>query len=270
MEMILDNKYFQMGTKSIVYIILGIIVYTVIKKLIKKLIKVNNSRFKVGENSKINTLRSLVLNVIKYLIVIIVILAILSTWGINVTSIVAGLGITTAIIGLAFQDLAKDIIAGFSIITESQYEVGDTIKIDEFLGEVVSIGLKTTKVRSFKGETLIIANHNITKVINYSLVDSLAVLDVSTAYEEDSSKVEEVLNKMKKELTDIPNATGDLEILGINDLADSSVVYRITVPVKPATHFETQRYLRKQVKDYFKKNNITIPYNQIEVHNNGK
>ena len=267
MEMILDNKYFQMSTKSIIYIVLGIIIYTLIRKFIKKPIKVNNSRFKVGQNSKINTLRALVLNIIKYLIVIIVILAILSTWGINVTSIVAGLGITTAIIGLAFQDLAKDLIAGFSIITESQYEVGDTIKIDDFMGEVISIGLKTTKIRDYKGATYIVANHNITKVINYSLADSLAVIDVSTAYEEESSKVEEVLDKMKKELKEIPNATGDLEILGINDLADSSVVYRITVPVKATKQFETERYLRKQIKDYFKKNNISIPYNQIEVHN---
>jgi small conductance mechanosensitive channel len=72
---------------------------------------------------------------------------------------------------------------------------------------------------------------------------------------------------MKEELTEIPNATGKLEVWGINDLAESAVVYRIAVLVKPTKQFETERYLRKEIRKYFKKNNIEIPYNQIEVHN---
>ena len=84
-------------------------------------------KMKKQHQQRANTIRIVILNVIKYVIVFVVLLAILANFGINVKSIVAGLGITTAIIGLAFQDLAKDFIAGVSIITENQFEVGDTI-----------------------------------------------------------------------------------------------------------------------------------------------
>ncbi len=265
MEEILNSKYMILGFKTIIYILIGIIIYNFFKGII---IKIINKRVKnKKENPKITTIRSMILNIIKYVILIIILLAILANWGVNVTSLVAGLGVTGAIIGLAFQDLAKDIIAGVSIIAEDQYEVGDTIQIDDFIGTVTAVGLKTTKIRNYAGATYIVANHSITKLINYSLNDTLAVIDVSTPYEEDSEKIEKVLNKMKEELTDIPNATGSLDILGINELADSAVVYRIVVPVKPAKHFETERYLRKQIRTYFKENKINIPYNQIEVHN---
>lgn len=65
----------------------------------------------------------------------------------------------------------------------------------------------------------------------------------------------------------IPNALGDLEILGITKLDDSSVVYRVTVKVKPMKQFEAERFLRKEIKKAFDKENIKIPYPQIEVHN---
>ena len=82
-------------------------------------------------------------------------------------------------------------------------------------------------------------------------------------------------NTIEKVLTDlatnlkgkIKDATGDIEILGINRLADSAVEYRVTVPVKPMKQFETERFLRKEIKDAFDKSGINIPYPQIEVHN---
>lgn len=71
------------------------------------------------------------------MIIIFVALAILSLYGINVKSILAGVGITAAIVGLACQDIAKDLLAGIFIVAEDQYEIGDTIEIDGFMGEVV-------------------------------------------------------------------------------------------------------------------------------------
>ena len=97
----------------IITIIIGVIIYRVLKKIIRKLLQRGKDK-KIKNAQRVETLISLVLNIIKYLIVAIVAITILGTLGVNVTSIIAGLGVTTAIIGLAFQDLAKDIIAGFS------------------------------------------------------------------------------------------------------------------------------------------------------------
>ena len=167
----------------IIYIIVGISIFKLLKNLIIKTID-KRKNLKVTQKQRVKTLGYLIINIVKYIIVVFVLLGILSVYGFNVKSILAGLGIGTAIIGLAFQDLAKDIIAGFSIITEGEYEIGDTIEVDGFMGEVVFIGLRTTRIRNYKGATKIIANHYMDNIINYSHNNSLSVVDVSIAYEE--------------------------------------------------------------------------------------
>ena len=89
-------------------------------------------------------------NITKYTVIIFLILAILTVYGVDVTSVLTGLGIVGVVLGLALQDLAKDIIAGFSIIFENQYAIGDTISINGFKGEVIFLGLKTTKIKVWK------------------------------------------------------------------------------------------------------------------------
>ena len=135
------------------------------------------------------------------------------------------------------------------------------------MGEVESIGLKTTKIRDYKGATKIIANRYMDDIINYSLHDSLAIVDVSIDYSQKSERVEKVLKELAESLNGtIADTTGDIEILGINSLGDSSIVYRVTVPTKPMAHFGVQRILRKEIKEALDDANVKIPFPQIEVH----
>lgn len=251
----------------IIYIVIGMIIYEIIKKAILKL-SASNSKLRKSQKHRLQTVNLLIINIIKYIIVIIVILLTLATFGVNISSLVAGLGVTTAIIGLAFQDLAKDLIAGIFIITEAQYEVGDTIEVDGFMGEVVAIGLKTTQIRDFKGATKIIGNRYMDNMINYSLHTSLAIVDVNVGYEHSPEEVEKVLNDLAKELSGkIEDAKGEIQVLGINELENSSVVYRVTLEVNSMQQYAVQRFLRKKIKETFDKEKIKIPYPQIEVHN---
>ena len=267
MVKIIDSINFIALIKSLVYIIVAIIVYEIIRKIVIKSLNRNKKRLNNVHFQRVKTIQDLILSIVKYTIIIITLVTILSVWGFNVSTLVAGLGLGTAIIGLAFQDLAKDIIAGFAIITEGQYEVGDTIEIDKFMGEVTSISLKTTEITNFKGAKYIVSNHYMDKVINYSDNPLLAIVDISTPYEEKTDKTEKVLKDMIEEINGkVPNAEGDILLWGIQSLSDSAVVYRISVPAKSMKHFETERYLRKQIKDHLDKAGISIPYNQIEVH----
>lgn len=251
----------------IVYIIIGIILFRILKNLIRKIAS-NKKNLKGSQKQRIKTLEMLLINIIKYAIYIFVILAIVANFGINVKSILAGLGIGTALIGLAFQDLAKDLIAGFSIITEGSYEVGDTIEIDGFMGEVVFIGLRTTRIKNFKGATKIIANHYMDNLINYSNNNSLAVVDISIAYECKEEVIEKVIDELFSKLNgNIPHATKDLELWGVNELSDSAVIYRIAVETEPMQQFATERFLKKEIKKALDESKIKIPYQQIEVHN---
>lgn len=251
----------------IIYIAVGVITFRILKNIIIKATD-KKSHLKGLQKQKIKTLRTLLINTLKYSISIFVVLTILAEFGINVKSILAGLGIGTALIGLAFQDLAKDLIAGFSIITEEAYEIGDTIEIDGFMGEVTSIGLRTTRIRNYKGATKIIANHYMDNIINYSANNSLAVVDVAIAYECNEITIENAFNELFSKLKGkIPHATKNPELWGVNELGDSAVVYRVVVETEPMQHIQAERFLKKEIKKAFDSSKIKIPYQQIEVHN---
>ena len=257
----------------ILYILIGYLTYKLIDRVIEKsFTKHTFKTLKDRHNQKrLETIKTLISNLLKYLIIIFVALAILSLYGINVKSILAGVGITAAIVGLACQDIAKDLLAGIFIVAEDQYEIGDTIEIDGFMGEVVFIGLKTTRIKDYKGRVKIISNHTITEVINYNLNNSLAIVDVSVGYEEDNDKVETVLTELVSTLSStIPHSKGEAKLLGIDNLGDSAVVYRITSPVASNKQFEAERIMRKEIKKVLDQEQIKIPYPQIEVHSNGK
>ncbi len=269
---LLDQFKIDIGLviKPLLYIIIGFITYIIIKNTLNHAEK-KSSINKKHHQKRLTTINILVQNIIKYIIIIFVVIAILSTFGINVKSILAGIGITAAILGLAFQDIAKDFLAGISIVLEDQFEIGDTIQIGEFMGEVVSFGLRTTRIKDYKGATKIIANHTITELINYNLYNNLAIVDISIDYSEDLDKVEKVLKEMAEdELIKIPKAKGKIQVLGIHELDSSSIVYRLAVEVNRAEYKEAERVLRKEVVKTLTKANIKIPYQQIEVHNGNK
>jgi len=266
----IDLKYF---IYPILYILIGYLTYKLIDRVIEKsFTKHTFKTLKDRHNQKrLETIKTLISNLLKYLIIIFVVLAILSLYGINVKSILAGVGITAAIVGLACQDIAKDLLAGIFIVAEDQYEIGDTIEIDGFMGEVVFIGLKTTRIKDYKGRVKIISNHTITEVINYNLNNSLAIVDVSVGYEEDNDKVETVLTELVSTLSStIPHSKGEAKLLGIDNLGDSAVVYRITCLVASNKQFEAERIMRKEIKKVLDQEQIKIPYPQIEVHSNRK
>ena len=254
----------------IIYICVAIFINSIIKRVISKIISKKQATIEKSSYNykKLETFKGLLTNIIKYIIVTFLVLAILTVYKIDISSILAGLGIAGLVVGLALQDLAKDLIAGFSIIVENQYAVGDIISIGDFKGEVIFLGLKTTKIKSYQGDVKIVANRNATEVINYSMSNSLAIVDVDIAYEENNEKVEEILEELTLELSKtLPNLKGNVELLGIQELGSSSVKYRITAPTKAMEHFAIERRIRKAVKIRLDEENIKIPYTQIEVHN---
>ena len=254
----------------IIYICVAIIINSILKRIIDRIIakRQENIDKKSYNYKKLETFKVLIKNVFKYIILTFLTLSILTVYKVNISSILAGLGIAGIVVGLALQDLAKDLIAGFSIIVENHYAVGDTISINGFKGEVIFLGSKSTKIKSYEGDIKIIANRNATEVINYSMSNSLAIVDIDIAYEENNDNVEKILKDLAQELsTTLPNLTGEVELLGIQELNSSAVRYRIIAPTKPMEHFGVERLIRKKVKMYLDKENIKIPYTQIEVHN---
>ena len=248
----------------IIYIMIGIIIYTLIKMLIGKIAK-----NKYIDKKKI-TIISLIKNIIKYLIFVLVILAILSVYGVDTTGIIASLGIAGIVIGLALQDVASDFLSGIFILFDNQYKIGDTVLINNFKGEVVSFGLMSTKIKSATGEVLIISNSSFKEVVNYSLNDCSLYIDIDVAYDTNIDKLEKVLENMKDEVEKIDGVSGNYKMLGINKFADSSIKYLITFDCKSGSQFQAKRDFNKILYKELNKAKIEIPYNKIDVNVRGK
>lgn len=156
---------------SALYIIFVFIVYLILRRILKVTFnKAGGKKTSPAQKQRIKTISQMLSSILRYLFLIIILLVALSIVGVNVTSLLAGLGILTAVIGLAFQDMIKDFIAGIAIIAEDQFSVGDTVIVqaDGFKGTVTNIGLKTTEITDDKGNVKILANHNIDGLINCS------------------------------------------------------------------------------------------------------
>lgn len=246
-----------------------IVIFTIVYLIISRVIKNINRRnfMKAGEKRK-KTLLLLINSIIKYILMIVCVLTILDIYGVDTTALITSLGLIGLGASLALQDTLKDLLAGFFIIFENQYDIGDVIEINNFKGEVISLGLKTTKIKAYTGEINIVANRNIAEVINYSSSNSLAIVDFDISYDEDLNKVEDVLNKLCAKLSeDLSNIKGDVKLLGIENLGSSGITYRITVETKSMEQSKIQRQIRKAVREELGKQGIEIPYTQVVIHN---
>ncbi len=267
MQLIIDNIVdFLLSVKfygPIITVLVGLLVYNLFKNVI---VKIKNRRGKKRNYKKEETVINLIRNIVKYLIMIIVSLIVLEIYGVNTTSIIASLSVVGVVIGLAFQDTLKNMLAGILIIFDDRYNIGDVVEINSFIGEVISLGLQTTKLQAYTGEVFTIQNSNISTVINYTEYDSRLILDLGVSYNTDISLLEKTLKKLSNKVEKMDNVKGSIELLGINNFDSSQVVYRIALLCKPYTHYGVKRATLKIIKEEFDKVGIEIPYMQVDVH----
>lgn len=213
------------------------------------------------------TVLRLLKSIVGYVVYFIAGVACLSVVGINITGLIAGAGVVGLAIGFGAQSLVKDVITGFFIIFEDQFGVGDYIRLTNIEGTVLEIGLRTTKIKGAGGEINIVPNGSITEVINYSINNSTAIIDVSVAYSSDINKAEELIIDYLRTLPQKDeNIVGEPTLLGVQSVVGAEVVLRISVETLPMQHFGISRMIRRDVKEIFDANGIDIPYPKMMVY----
>ena len=223
-----------------------------------------NKKFNIKFNEKRSeTLHKLVKSAVRYTIYFIAFFQVLSILGVNTTSIVASAGIASVAIGFGAQSLVKDIISGFFIILEGQFDVGDNVKIYNqaaFIagGYVMSLGLRSTKIRSKDGEVYFIPNGTINQVVNYSLMYNLALVELSIKIDESIEKIEERVNKVignannSKEYHDLLYKNDKLHIDYIEKIEDNVVTIHVIGKAKVGKKNEIETRLRRDFYKEFK------------------
>ena len=179
--------------KIIAILIITNILIRLGKLMIRNVFKIRNLSPLSTSERREETLSKLLDNVLSYVVYFIAFMMILSVLGIDVKALIAGAGVVGLAVGFGAQSLVKDVISGFFIIFEDQFSVGDHVRIGQFEGNVETIGLRTTKIKSWTGELHILPNGSIIEVTNFSINNSIAVVDIAIAYGEDIAKAEKVI-----------------------------------------------------------------------------
>lgn len=212
------------------------------------------------------TICRLLCSAMKYLSVLVCAFICLSLLGVDTTTLLASAGILTLVVGLGAQSLVADVIAGLFIIFEGEFRVGDIVTIDGWRGTVLEIGVRTTKVEDTTGDVKVFSNSDISGVVNMTKKHSFAELEVGIDYEEDIERVESVLSRELPKLKDKLTAIIDGPFYrGITNLADSSVVVKISAECREKDRVALGRDLNRAIKIIFDNNNINIPFPQVTV-----
>ena len=221
---------------------------------------------KIG-SQKMTTIFILVVNFLKWVVVIGAIFMILSACGLRSEFSAAGAGIVALIIGLGSQSLVADILAGIFIVFEGDYQVGDIVILDGWRGEIQSIGVRTTKLIDAGGNIKIVNNSDIRSIINQTKELSIAKCYVGIGYEARIENVEAVIADNIDHIKEkIPTIVEGPFYMGVSELAESSVNLLFIAKCKENDIYQVQRDLNREIKIMFDDNDINIPFNQVVVH----
>ena len=214
------------------------------------------------------TLISLLSSLLHYVAAIVILCWGLSILGVNVNAIVASVGIVALIVGFGAESLVADVVTGIFLLFENQYNVGDIVEVNGFRGTVKEIGIRTTSIVDTGDNIKIINNSEMKNILNRSDNISRAVSDIAIPYETDLEALEAKLPDLMKEIyeqrADVMLAAP--QYLGVQQLADSSVVLRFVVEVAEKDIYAGARILNRDLWLGFRKLGVECPFPQVDVH----
>ena len=257
-----DNIIYSRILKSVVVVLLSIVMYKWTVYILNK--SEEKSKLKVFSSNKGKTYVKLIRSIVRYFFMTITVLIILQINGINVNSVLAGVGILGAVFGLAIQDWLKDVIRGSSIISDNYFSVGDIVKYKDVEGKVLVVGLKTTKIQDLATSNIIsIANRNIEEV---QVVSKFIYIRVPMPYEVSVARAEKAIDDII-ELVKQENNVNGCRYRGVTELADSCIEYLLEVDCNQQFKLQVRRDTLRSILLGLESNNIEVPYTQIDIHN---
>ena len=267
--------FIETGIRVLVIIAIAVAVYLILKYLIPKFIRRLISQRMAGEpdieiKKRINTLSSILVTITGLIILIIAVLTILPEFGVNITTLIAAIGVGGLAIAFAAQNLIRDFITGFFILFEDQYRIGDVVTIAEITGTVEEIGLRRTILRDIDAKVHSIPNGKVEVSTNYTKKYSRVNLNISVGYGENLDKVIETINRICQEMAEDPKWKEDFistpAVLRVDNLGDSGIDIKILGDTQPARQWAIMGELRLRIKKTFDSEGIEIPWPHTKVY----
>ena len=220
------------------------------------------------EGHRSRTLITLIANLIRYIVILVIVIGVLSLLNVNMPTILAGVGVMALIIGFGAESLITDVVTGFFILMDNQYNVGDIIEVGGFRGTVTEIGIRTTSLVDTGGNVKIINNSDMKNILNRSDNTSKAVADFPIPYETDLAELEKkipmlmetIYQSNQSVLKSVP------KYIGVQELADSAVILRFVAEVGESDIYSGARILNHDLFLGFRRLGVECPYQQVDVH----
>ena len=221
-------------------ILIGVLAVSLGKRIIQKLTSRPNK--KTDKIRKTETMRSVLISLLRYLVSVIVAIAVLTVFGVNVKSILVMASIGGIIVGFAMQTLIKDIIYGTLILAEGSICVGDFVRINDMDGFIDSVSLRTTVIRNYNGNVYTIPNGEIRTIANMSIVLKRAIVDIRCPYEVSRSRLLDIISdEMETAVLEIDGITGKADIMNICAFEPDAMIIRIAVECHVKDHWRIER-----------------------------
>lgn len=212
--------------------------------------------------ARVQTLISVFRSVATVLIWFIAVGAILGVLKINLGPVIAGAGVIGVALGFGAQHIVRDFLAGFFIIVEDQFGVGDIVDLGDAKGTVEKVSLRATRVRDVNGVVWHVPNGQILRVANKSQEWARAVLDVEVTYDTDIDHAERLIEEVATALAADPAWMGEIleapEVWGVESFTGTGVVIRCVIKTQPASQFGVLRELRGRLKHAFDEHGIAM------------
>jgi small conductance mechanosensitive channel len=266
--------FMDTGIRVLVIVAVAVILYFIFRYLIPKLIRRFVSRRMEGEEGteiekRTATLSSSLVTITGVVILVVAILTILPEFGVNITTLIAAIGVGGLAIAFAAQNLVRDFITGFFILFEDQYRVGDVVTIAGVSGVVEEIGLRRTILRDLDAQVHSIPNGKVEIATNQTRQFSRVNLNISVGYGENLDKVIEIINRVCREMAEDKKWKEDFistpAVLRVDKLGDSGIDIKIFGDTKPARQWDVMGELRLRIKQTFDSEGIEIPWPHTKV-----
>lgn len=219
---------------------------------------------------KADTLSSITASVLTIIIIIIAAITLMGELDIPIGPVLASAGIVGVALGFGAQHLVKDVISGFFILLDDQIRVGDVVQIAGKGGLVEKINLRMTILRDLAGNVHYVRNGEIDVVTNMTKEYSRYVFEVGVAYREDVDEVIEVIKQVDETMRNDSQFKDDIlepvEILGLDQFADSAIIIKARTKTKPIKQWSIGREFNKRLKKMFDEKDIEIPFPHITLY----
>jgi small-conductance mechanosensitive channel len=260
------------GPKVVVILVLMLIGVKLSGVVAGRVFALIGRRRKMDEEYKkrADTLSAVIAYLISATVIVVAALMVLAELDIQIGPVLAAAGVVGLAVGFGAQHLVQDVISGFFILLDDEIRVGDVVQIADKSGLVERLNLRMVVLRDLSGNVHYVRNGKIDIVTNMTKDYSRYVFDIGVAYREDVDQVIKVIQQVDEELRSDPVFGPDIlepiEILGLDQFAQSAVIIKARTKTKPIKQWGVAREFNRRLKKRFDEKAIEIPFPHVTVY----